>query len=321
MPAKMKAKAGELKSAMGAVQALSKKLPGGGVGSGDAKCALLFSERGFSLVSSTESTTVEIALPSVECVGEPDPSDLARWDGAADLSDEMLVGFAAEIELHKLLGKYKKDDELELELDRATHRLFVSRERAENKFDVIDPRMIKSSFNRMHADARTAFTLSADQAQWFADTVGVLADYVQTSVQHPGFGCVGLDAKPSADNTLRLSGNSNTNGFSAIYQTVVASAFDFEMLVPKGLAQGLKSFVAEIGTDAGDLDIGVVLEDAKGREARAKTLVLKTGAYSMSPFTSEESITSSYVRNEHGFERFWNNRYNWSSVLRDSYYW
>ena len=291
--AKLQVKANDLKQAIAAVQALTKGMPGAGVGTGDAKCAILRSCDGFSIVSSTDRTTAEVVLPTMSFVAPPAPGDLDEWNGKSDMTASMLVGFANADDVASLMTKLGTAD-LAVEVARDNHRLVIRCGRSENQFDIVDPRLIPSRFTRFDGgNAKHAYTLSSDQLEWFAATVGELGAMIAPSVSHPGFGSVVFNAYPSKSRPLTISGNSDADGYSVIYTTIIASELDFEMLVPKPLASGFNAFVKALGKTDGDTSFEVVVDNR-----RVKTLILRNGGYMISvacsadafPFTATDNI-------------------------------
>lgn len=266
----------ELKQAVSATSALVKKMPSE-LSTGDAKFALLRDTKGFSIVTAFDYFTSSIPLPSVQIVGTGE-EDITVWNEQGNVSENNAIGIVNDGELVSLLSKLTGVKKVTLDIDRSKQVMSISDEAGKHyRFDIRPPKKVMASFFRS-ISGEQAFAFSQDDLTWFCSTVSTLGSMIKPSASKPGYGCVCMSALPSAAQALQVSGNSDSDGYSMIYDTPIASKFDFTALIPKITAEGLNAYLTQMGGAAGAVDVHVGV----GNDGKASSIAFSGDAFMLS---------------------------------------
>lgn len=267
MTLRLKVQTKELKSALGASEAMSKKIPND-ITPGDAFAAILRREEGFSLVAAHDYFTTEIKLSSMQQVGTDDEGICVAWDGVSSVGEENVLGIYGINELVSLLAKMTgAAKELVFIFDKDKRRMKIEADGGKEYFiEMSVPRKLLANYRGITTQ-QLLVRFSAPQFSWFCSTLSALGKIVKPSVAKPGFGCVVLNAFPTDSKPLVLSGNSDSEGYSAIYTSHILANTDFTALLPKNLSEGFSSFLTKMGLPEGDVEFSATLDDA-GRASK-----------------------------------------------------
>lgn len=267
--------ANEFNKALRAIQNLTREMPASSIGAGDARCALIRTTEGASIITCSDVFTAEIKL-TITFIGTLGTSEFDKWDGRTRISPSMLIGFASDNDVKTLISRVDEKT-VEVEFDRAKNMMTVRTTKGRFNFTTVEPRLIATRFQRPNSNVEKMCELNGEQAEWLTSTMGKLASIVPPSSSQPGFGTIVVSAYPSEGEPLNISGSSDAQGFSIDFRTTLTSGDELEMLVPRPLAAALKGFVTEIGKESGGaITLGVV---RNAGTSRAKTLVFQGGRY------------------------------------------
>lgn len=266
----------ELKGALDAAVAVSKKIPND-IAQGDAQAAIVHRENGYRLICAHDYFSVEIALDSMTQFGHSDGNVLTTWDGTSDINESNVLGIYDMAKVCSLLSKLSgvkevllifREDKRNMEIEAGDNK--------EYKFDMAVPRKIIATYRGIEAKTRIS-EMPADQFAWFCSALSNLGKVVKPSVSKPGFGCVVMTAFPSSSKTLTLSGNSDAEGYSYIYTSYILSEVDFTALLPKNLCEAFSSFLTKMGNPEGCVEVSAAIDE----EQRAGQLVFSSEKFSM----------------------------------------
>ena len=269
----------EMASALAAIQSLMKKMPGE-IATNDAPVAILLDNTlQYQLVAAFDWFNVCVPLYSMKATGQNDV--ILPWTGGR-LSISNLLGIVDDSTLQKTLSKVdkKKFPTVILEYNNGDSEM-VLKIGVSNffKFAVNDPKKVLSNYGNV-SDNITIMDMTEDEMTSFCEMTGELANIISPSVSKIVFGCVCLSSEPNPNNTdelvLRMSGNSEVEGFSVICNTKTPCFTEFTALIPKKLAEGMKAFI-KCFSSITKPKVGVVLDDQK----RAKELVLSTESFTL----------------------------------------
>lgn len=285
----------ELKGAIAALDAMAKKVPND-IAAGDSPMTLLKRDAGWSLVAARDYFTAEVKLAEVTLVGDND-GIIEDWDGTASIVEANTLGLINPTVLSALLSKLgasAKTILITIDNDRKKAKVDAGEGR-EYALDLGPSRKVMASF-RTIAAATPVTVLPGDQFAWFCSAISTLSKVVRPSVAKPGFGCVCLNAFPSDSKTIQLSGNSDSDGYSVIYDTMMTSGCDFTALLPKNLSEAFSAFVSKLGNPEGDVSLSV----SAGSDNKASSLVFTSELFSLSvacmrddfPFKALSKITA-----------------------------
>ena len=284
----------ELKNAITAVDAMAKKVPND-IAAGDSPMTLLKRDTGFSLVSARDYFTAEVKLGEVVMIGTPDDA-VADWDGTSPITEASTIGLIEPTVLSALLSKLgagTKTVQITIDKDRKKAKINAGSGR-DYTMELGPSRKVVSSFRTIKA-ATEVTVMASDQFEWFCNAISSLSKVVRPSVSKPGFGCVCLNAFPSDGKTVQVSGNSDSDGYSVIYDTVMMSKCDFTALLPKNLSEAFSAFVSKLAPE-GDVALSVILDD----QQKTSSIVFTSDSFSLSvacmkddfPFKALSKITA-----------------------------
>ena len=273
----------DFKQAVSATSTLVKKMPSE-MSANDARMALLRDSSGFAIVSSYDYFSSSISLPTASILGSEE-NGLEAWDEQSQINDSNVVGFAKDAELASLLSKLSGVKKLILDIDKARQVMTVSDGGSKvYRFDLRTPKKVVANYYRS-IGGESCFVLGPEQMEWFCQTVSNLGRMIKPSSSKPGYGNVCLSASPSKEETLRISGNSDADGYSMIYDTVVTSREDFTALIPKVTAEGLSTYMKQFGSKHGVVDVHLVINDAG--KATSISMISDTFSLSLSCMTDD----------------------------------
>lgn len=245
------AEAAEIKNAIKSMDDIGKKTPND-LNPGDAPMCFLYDDNGFSLVTSHEYYSASIRIESMQVIGSSDPKILQPWDGSSALASINVLGLANPSMLKTLVGRLpKKQKQVTLTLDEKRRRFAIASDGGEYSIDLTEPRRVVASYRGLgNSGTQKLASLEPDVFSWFSGTVSSLGKIVKPSVSKPGFSNVCMSAAPSAGGMLQISGNSDTDGYSFVYDTQVMCDNDFTSLIPKTFAEPFSSFFAPFVDEA-----------------------------------------------------------------------
>lgn len=264
MTLRLKVSTKELKEAVSATEAMAKKIPND-IAAGDAFAAILRREDGFSWVSVHDYFTLEVRLPSMVEIGHDDEGILVPWDGKSNIDEAPVLGIYGINTLTGLMSKIGNVKELVLSCDEKKRVLHISSDDGkEYDIEMSLPRKLMANYATIcgQKSDNLLLSLNSDQLAWLGRTIGKMGAIVKPSVSHPGFGNVVICAFPTDSKTLTLSGNSQDEGYSVICTSTILAHADFTVLLPKGTAEGISTFLAKMKDTGGNASVyGTVDED------------------------------------------------------------
>lgn len=258
MPLRLKVQTKELKSAVASGEAMSKKIPND-ITPGDAFAAFLRRPDGFSWVVVHDYFTIETKLSTMEEVGTCPDDVFVAWDESSSVAEDNVLGIHGMNNLTSLLAKLgTAAKELTLVVEPSKRRMKIEAEGGkEYQIDMAVPRKLLANYaticGKKSKNELVKFT--APQFAWFCSAMSDLGKIVKPSVSKPGFGNVVMTAFPTDSKPLVLSGNSNDEGYSVVYESHILAGCDFTALVPKNLSEGFNSFLSKLGMPEGDVEM------------------------------------------------------------------
>ena len=266
----------DFKQAVSATATLVKKMPSE-MSANDARMAILRDRSGFAIVAAYDYFTSSISMPTATVLGNGE-NGLEEWDEESQVSDDNVVGFAKDAELTKLLPKLSTTKKLILDIDKARQRMTISDGGTKSyRFDLRTPKKVIANYYRS-IGGESCFAMGPEQMEWFCSTVSTLGSMVKPSSSKPGYGNVCISATPSKQEALRVSGNSDADGYSMIYDTVISCREDFTALIPKVTAEGLSTYMKQFGTQTGTVDVHITKND----EGKATSFSMLSDSFSLS---------------------------------------
>lgn len=267
----------EIKNALDAILAVSKKIPND-IQPGDAQGAIIRRDQGYSIVCTHDYCNVEVLLADVVAAGDEDEV-IAIWDGKSNIGAENVLGIYDMSKLCALLAKLTSAaKEITFSFTEDKKVMHVSTDNGkEYNFDMALPRKIMAIYHGVEQKTKVS-DMTSSQFSWFCSALSNLGKIVKPSVSRPGFGCVVLTAYPTDSKTITLSGNSDAEGYSFVYTSRILSHIDFTALLPKNLCEAFGAFFSKIGTPEGDVCVSAEIDD----QNRASELVFSSEKFSVS---------------------------------------
>lgn len=263
MPLRLKVQTKELKNAVASGEAMSKKIPND-ITPGDAFAAILRREGGFSWCVVHDHFTIEVSLPSMSEIGSCEEDICIPWDGTSSVAENNVLGIIGMSNFTTLLSKIGTVKELTLIVNEAKRRMKIEAEGGkEYQIEMSHPRKLLANYaSWSQKSENTLVKFTSDQFAWFCSTMSTLGGIVKPSVTKPAFSNVVITAFPTQSKPLVVSGNSNDEGYSVVYESHILAERDFTSLVPKNVSEGFNSFLSKLGMPEGDVTmLGDVDED------------------------------------------------------------
>lgn len=265
MPLRLKVQTKEFKNALMSGEAMSKKIPND-ITPGDAFAAFLRRPDGFSWVVVHDYFTIETKLSTMEEIGTCSDDIFKPWDETSSIAEDNVLGIYGMNNLVSLISKLgTAAKELTIVVESAKRHLKIEADGGkEYQIDMAVPRKLLANYATICAkkSENTLVKFTSQQFSWFCSAMSDLGKIVKPSVSKPGFGNVVMTAFPTDSKPLVLSGNSNDEGYSVVYESHILAHCDFTSLVPKNLSEGFNSFLSKLGMPEGDVDMsGEVDED------------------------------------------------------------
>lgn len=258
MPLRLKVQTKEFKNAVVSGEAMSKKVPND-ITPGDAFAAFLRRPDGFSWVVVHDYFTIETKLSTMEEFGTCDEDIFVPWDETSSIAEDNVLGIYGINNLVALLSKLGSTaKELNIVVDAQKRSMKIEADGGkEYQIDMAVPRKLIANYSTIceKKSENTLVKFTAPQFAWFCSAMSDLGKIVKPSVSKPGFGNVIMTAFPTDSKPLVLSGNSNDEGYSVVYESHILAHCDFTTLVPKNLSEGFNSFLSKLGMPEGDVEM------------------------------------------------------------------
>lgn len=252
----------ELKQAMAAMSGLMKKMPGE-MQKATAPVCLLNDKGGIlKLVGCFDWFSASIPLKTMQLVGN---DGLQEYSGTGSIARECMIGIVGYDKLYTVLSKLdsKNNATIDIVYEHDDPFLTVKSQAngAEYQFDVSDANKVIAIWPVL-TSGDTVCTMSSDDFASFCAATQSMSEIVIPSVQNPAFGCVcvstdsrGVKKDATGKNLLRVSGNSDSEGFSIAVETDIEADKSFNLLLRKELASGLGAFLKQISISDGNVQL------------------------------------------------------------------
>lgn len=268
----------ELKGALGALLALTKKMPADGRGNG-ASVSLMRDAKGkYHLVTTHTWFHAMTALDGITCLTASRNNELEPYDGKPE---ESAWGFADPQAVLAVVSKLPKSATVTMTRKKGESKILL--ESGGNKsyeFQLADPTMSMSGYG-MHDDGTVVCTLDEEGLGDFCQSATMMAALVEPSVTRPEFESLCLSSERpggTGDKRLRMSVNISDKGMALVDTRRDVCKESFTALLPKETAGGLKGFVSQISNGGG---ADIVSYPAKAGEPKAKGIGLRGKGYEL----------------------------------------
>lgn len=244
----------ELKKSLAAISGLMKKMPGEMQKATAPVCLLNDKGGNLMLVGCFDWFSASIPLKTMQLVGS---DGLDEYDGGGSITRECMIGIVGYDKLLTVLSKLdaKNGTTIDIVYEHDDPFLTVKSQAngAEYQFDVSDANKVIAIWPVL-ATGDTVCTMSSDEFASFCAATQSMSEIVVPSVQNPAFGCVcvstdsrGVEKDATVKNLIRVSGNSDSEGFSIAVETDIAADKGFNLLLRRELASGLGTFLKQMG--------------------------------------------------------------------------
>lgn len=244
----------ELKKSLAAMSGLMKKMPGE-LQKATAPVALMNGQGGtLMLVGCFDWFSASIPLETMELVGS---DGLVEYDGGSSIARECMIGIVGYDKMLTVLSKLDSRNGATIDIVYESDDPFLTVKSvsngAEYQFDVSDANKVIAIWPVLSSGEQVC-TMSSDEFESFCSVAQSMSDIVVPSVQNPAFGCVcvstdsrGIEKDAAGKNLVRVSGNSDSEGFSIAVDTDIEADKPFSLLLRKELASGLGTFLKQMG--------------------------------------------------------------------------
>lgn len=276
----------ELRTAIAAMSGLMKKMPGEMQKATAPVCFLNGNGGKLMLVGCFDWFSASIPLNTMKLVGN---DGMREYDGGATLDRECTIGIVGYDKmltvLSKLDAKRGATVDVVYEQDDPFLSIKIPSSGAEYQFDVSDANKVIAIYPVLSSGDKVC-TMSSDEFTEFCSATQSMSDIVVQSVQNPAFGCVcvstdsrGVEQEASGKNLIRVSGNSDSEGFSIAVDTDIEADKPFSLLLRKELASGLGTFLKQMGGTP-DGDVTISTRNVDGAD-QASDLQIESDAFSL----------------------------------------
>lgn len=270
--------AADLKGALGALLALTKKMPADGRANG-ASVSLMRDAKGkYHLVTTHTWFYAMTSLDGISCLTAARGNELEPY---ADKPEDSAWGFADPQAILSVVSKLPKSATVTLTRKKGESKILL--ESGGNKayeFQLSDPTMSLSGYG-MHTKGTVVCSLDEGNLNDFCQSASMMAALVEASVTRPEFEslCLSSERKDDTkDRHLRMSVNISDKGMALVDTRGDVCKESFTALLPKETAGGLKGFVSQISNGGG---ADIVAYPVKPGEPKSKGIGLRGNGYEL----------------------------------------
>ena len=223
----------DLKGALGALLALTKKMPADGRGNGASVSLMRDAKGNYHLVTTHTWFYAMTSLDGITCLTASRHSELEPYD---DKPEESAWGFADPAAMLAVVSKLPKSATVTLTRKASESKILL--ESGGNKsyeFQLADPTMSLSGYG-MHSKGTVVCTLDENGLSDFCQTATMMAALVEPSVSRPEFESLCLSSEtpdPASDMRLRMSVNISEKGMALVDTRMVVCLELFSAVLHK----------------------------------------------------------------------------------------